>query len=150
MTDRQSKIMVVPNAQKKTDSRPCTFQSQVASEPIQMEIVFGRPSKDCADIGICRINLISDLPTSSKEGCDCKDTAKAWVQQNRNGQLVFRFPKNQINPNIFNTQFANNYFTVIEDYIFPELLQDLFYPRIEIKHGHYPITEEKDCLVIKL
>lgn len=150
MTYKQSKIVVVPNAHKKTDSRPCAFQRQVASEPIQMEIVFGRPSKDCADIGICRINLITDLPTSSKEGCDCGNIAIAFVQQQRNGQLLFRFPKNQLTPKTIDTQFVDNLFTVPEPYILPDLLQALFCPRILIEAGRYPITEIDDLLIVEL
>ena len=150
MTAKQSRIKEKSNTDITTERRACQFERLVASDPIQMEIVFGRPSKDCVDIGICRINLVSDMPSSSKELCDCENIAIALVQQQRNGQLLFRFPKNQLNKTIIKTQFADNLFTVAEPYILPELLQRLYSPRLLIEVGSYRVTEEPDYFVLEI
>lgn len=141
MATQQSIPKGLSSANITTESRPCSFNRIVASDPIQMEIVFGRPSKDCEDIGICRINLVTDLPQASKQPCDCAKKTMAYVQQQRNGQLLFRFSKNQINPETIITQFVDQQFTVPEAYILPEPLQRLFCPRILIEAGCYPIIE---------
>jgi len=150
MTAKQAQIKGNSNTDITTEKRACQFNRLVASDPIQMEIVFGRPSKDCADIGICRINLISDLPSSSMEFCGCDNIAIASVQQQRNGQLLFRFPKNQLKPKTIRTQFADNLFTVPEPYILPDLLQQLFCPRLLIEADSYRVKEEEDYFVIEM
>lgn len=150
MASQQPKTTQLPNTKITSGSRPCGFITLVASSPIQMEIVFGRPSKDCEDIGICRINFVTDLPEAAKETCFCETKAIAYVQQQRNGQLLFRFPKDQINPKTKITQFANNQFTVPEPYILPEPLQQLFCPRLLIEAGRYPITDNGTYLLIEM
>ena len=90
------------------------------------------------------------MPSSLKELCDCKNIAIALVQQQQNGQLLFRFPKNQLNKTIINTQFVDNLFTVPEPYILPELLQRLFCPRLLIEVGSYRVTEEPYYFVIEI
>ncbi|GEM_PF-2512668 len=148
MATQQSKTTQLSNTKTTIGSRPCSFITLVASNPIQMEIVFGRPSKDCEDIGICRINFVTDLPEAAKEACFCETKAIAYVQQQRNGQLLFRFPKNQINPKTKITQFANNQFTVPEVFILPAPLQQLFCPRLLIEAGMYQVIDNgKDLLV---
>jgi len=150
MSSSQSKIKVASKTIIKTEPKPCNFKTQVISEPILMEIVFGRPSKDCRDIGICRASLLAETPQISKQPCDCEEKVIATVKQKRNGQLAFRFPKNQINPKTKITQFANDQFTVPEPFILPESLQRLFCPRLLIEAGVYPITDEGDSLLIEM
>lgn len=150
MATQQSKTTQLPNTKITTGSRPCAFVTPVASNPIQMEIVFGRPSKDCEDIGICRINFVTDLPEAAKAACFCETKAFAYVQQQRNGQLLFRFPKNQISPKTKITQFVNNQFTVPEPYILPELLQQLFCPRLLIEAGIYQVIDNGADLLIEM
>ncbi|MEM6316920.1 MAG: hypothetical protein AAF960_04580 [Bacteroidota bacterium] len=137
-----------PKTNQKTDAQRHQDNRPLATDPIQMEIVFGRPSKECQDLGICRINLITDLPNDALRDCTCIN--HVWVHQNQMGQLHFRFPKNQMNPENLNTQFVDNYFTVQESYIFPEPLRQLFFPRTVIERGRYPVVEGADNLLIVL
>ena len=150
MTAKQSRIKGKSNIDITTERRNHQDKRLVASAPIQMEIVFGRPSKDCVDIGICRISLISDLPSSLTELCDCENRTIALVQQQPNGQLLFQFSKKQLNPKIIDTQFVDNLFTVAEPYILPELLQRLYSPRLLIEVGSYRVTEEPDYFVLEI
>ena len=150
MTAQQSISKGLSNNKITTKKRTCNYKHAPASTPIQMEIVFGRPSKDCEDIGICRINLVTDLPQASEQHCFCKKKAIALVTQQRNGQLLFRFPKNQMSQKTKITQFANRQFTVSEPFILPEPLQRLFCPRIIIEAGVYAVKEDKDTLIIEM
>ena len=150
MTAQQSIPEGLSNKKITTEKRAHPYKYAAASTPIQMEIVFGRPSKDCEDIGICRINLVTDLPQASKQPCYCEKKAMALVIQQRNGQLLFRFPKNQMASKTKITQFANRQFTVSEPFILPDFLQRLFCPRILIEAGVYEVKEEKHSLIVAL
>ena len=150
MATQQSKTTQSSNIKITPGSRPCDFITPVASKPIQMEIVFGRPSKDCEDIGICRINFVTDLPETVKQQCIFDTKAIVYVQQKRNGQLLFRFPKNQLNQKTKTTQFANNQFTVPEVFILPAPLQQLFCPRLLIEAGTYQVIDNGKDLLIEM
>ena len=115
-----------------------------------MEIEFGMPSKDCRHLGICRITMPFVMPEGSKQQCNCEHKSHGYIHQNRDGNLVFRFPKNQISPKIKATQFANDQFTVLEDYILLEPLQRLFCPRILIGKGIYAVIETAEYLLVEM
>ena len=118
----------------------------------QMEIVFGRPSKDCRDIVICRINLLSDVHLNSVPTTSCTGRIKAngFISINDREQIIICFPKQQLVANILKKQFANNQFIINEPYDLPEKLQELLSPRKQIKKGSYKVREIRKMLVLKL
>ena len=117
-----------------------------------MEVVFGRPSKDCRDIGICRISLLSDVNLNSAQATTCGGRIKAsgFISINDREQIIFCFPKQRLAANILKKQFANNQFIISESYDLPEKLQQLLSPRKQIKKGSYKVREISNMLVLKL
>ena len=103
MTSYNKKVLA--KAKKQTDGQLDQIRRPVASAPIQMEIVFGRPSKECQDIGICRISMLPTPLTTSKQQCKCEGKALVWIQQLQDGSLIFRFPKNQMLKKTIEEQF---------------------------------------------
>lgn len=119
----------------------------------KMEVIFGMPSKDCRHVGICKINKIEDINeklTNAYRECTHCQKSIALIEQKKSGKLVFRFPINQLNQTIITTQFAAQQFTILRKYHFPEFLQQLFFPRVCLEAGVYPVKRIANYLVVEL
>jgi len=136
-----------------TNDQVYVLDNLISMVSTKMEIVFGMPSKDCKHVGICKINRVEDINedlTNSYRRCANEQKAIALIQQKESGKLVFRFPIQQLDQEIITTQFANQQFTILGEYHFPKFLQQLFFPRICLEVGIYPVEKIANYLVVEL
>ena len=100
-----------------------TFAAKAVSIPptdglgpkIKIGVEFGRKSKGCARIGICRITFEG---IEQQAGPNGENTASgtAWIE---NGKLKIDFNRASMTDATFQTHFGNGNFQLEEDYVLP-------------------------------
>ncbi len=112
---------------------------------IKADVVFGRPSKECVGVGICKVTVSAKTNNGPST---CKH-AKAVVKKNFFGQLEFYFNNSSINCEKGKMLFQGKYFTILETIVLPaEIRQALGLKIGAIKVGQYPILKMKDTILI--
>ncbi|MFK7984325.1 MAG: hypothetical protein AB8G86_30405 [Saprospiraceae bacterium] len=101
------------------------------------EIVFGRPSVDCEDIGICRMSLLGKKKLESCEKCKQKKV-ESLITIFDGGHIEFTFLKEILNPALYQKYLSNAFFIIKELFYFEE--NDYSF---SIPVGPYPICEEE-------
>ena len=104
------------------------------------EVVFGRPSKDCVNFGICRIESLGAPP----KNCNCKDQCSQGIVSIFNERYVeVDFLKSTVNDTTYQQFFANKRFIVEEEFLHKK--EDCsFY----IGVGNYPIIENDSLIKV--
>lgn len=104
------------------------------------EVVFGRPSKDCINFGICRISIFK-YPTSN---CVCKGAnTQAVVTIFEQNYIELDFLKASMSKTIYQKFFGRKKFIVEEDF-----LKETTNQRIYIAKGIYPIRENNTLIKV--
>ena len=104
------------------------------------EVVFGRPSKDCTNFGICRIDYFG----SPTKNCNCKNAdAQAIVSIFEQDYIELDFLKASLSKAVYQKFFAKKTFLIEEDY-----LQETAEQRIYIAKGLYPIKENNSLIKV--
>ena len=89
---------------------------------VKTDIVLGRPSKNCAHYGICRI-----LPFESLENCAKNISSKhvsALLYFNKKEKLVILFDKSEMSKEIKKKHFSKLDFKLIESLVIPPFASD--------------------------
>lgn len=101
---------------------------------IGVEITFGKPKKDCAGRGFCKVKFTVDVslgvPTSTGEGAGTLDVV--------DGQTFIRVWKKTMDPTTTEMHFSNNTFLVEESASF----ETKEFGTINIVQGEYPIVDK--------
>ncbi len=104
---------------------------------VEMEVVFGTPSKNCAGAGICLI--AGRFPDTYKIPCP---HAPAIIHFLPDGELVFRFRKNRLTDPGLRAYFQTNNFRVEEAFDLPKrLIQRWQLPVTQVPAGNYLLEE---------
>ncbi|MCB9316685.1 MAG: hypothetical protein H6569_11145 [Lewinellaceae bacterium] len=104
---------------------------------VEMEVVFGTPSKNCAGAGICLIS--SRFPDKYKIPCP---HAPAIIHFLPGGELVFRFRKTRITTPALRAYFKSSDFLVEEAFDLPKrLIQRWQLPKTQVPPGRYLLEE---------
>lgn len=104
---------------------------------VEMEVVFGTPSKNCSGTGICMI--AGRFPQGYTIPCP---HAPAIIHCIRNQELVFRFRKHRLPEEAARTYFSTGSFLVEEAFSLPQRLIRLWGLSIEaIPPGRYLLEE---------
>lgn len=104
---------------------------------VEMEVVFGTPSKNCSGTGICMI--AGRFPQGYTIPCP---HAPAIIHCIRNQELVFRFRKHRVPEEVAQAYFSTGSFLVEEAFALPQRLIRLWGLSIEaIPPGRYPLEE---------
>jgi len=116
---------------------------QVSKTQFRAEIVFGRPSVECEDIGICRASLITkNKPFSTCKKCKENKTVGLITILAPN-HIEFTFFKNLLNTTLYHQHLATNFFTIKEAFYFEEGAYHFSLPI-----GRYPIYETEHFVKI--
>lgn len=117
------------------------------------EIVFGMPSKDCKNYGICRVISNSVIPRSAnvcKDGTCINYTATSILTLLDNEKIELHCLRSTLSPETINKHFNNKYFLVQEDYhLSTDICQELDVDQLSIKKGKYKIKRTKSLIKIK-
>ena len=104
---------------------------------VEMEVVFGTPSKNCSGTGICMI--ASRLPQGYLISCP---HAPVIIHCIPNQELVFRFRKNRLSDSAVQAYFSAGFFPVEEAFTLPQKLIRLWALPIDtIPPGRYLLEE---------
>lgn len=104
---------------------------------VEMEVVFGTPSKNCSGTGICMIASL--FPHGYTIPCP---HAPAIIHCIPNEELVFRFRKHRLCDRAVQAYFSSCFFQVDEPFTLPQRLVRLWaLPISEIPPGRYFLEE---------
>jgi len=103
-------------------------------------VVFGRPSKECVNFGICRIEAIGAIPMD----CSCKSQcSRAIVSVFNTSSIEIDFLKSTIDTATYQQHFANKRFIIEEEFLHKKE-NTTFY----IGVGNYPIIENDSLIKV--
>ncbi len=112
---------------------------------IKANVVFGKISRDCAGIGICKVTVNT---VAGKTNCNCP-TAKAIINRDQYGQIGFYFPKKSLSLKSRIKFFQRDYFLVGESFVLPQAVtQGLGLHNPVIEAGEYPMVKRKDYICV--
>jgi len=104
------------------------------------EVVFGRPSKECVNFGICRIEALGELP----KDCSCKSQcAQGIVSIFNPTHIEIDFLKSTINTTTYQQYFADKRFIIEEEFLHKEENCSFY-----IGVGNYPIIENDSLIKV--
>lgn len=104
---------------------------------VEMEVVFGTPSKNCSGTGICMI--AGRFPQGYTVPCP---HAPAIIHCMPDQELVFRFRKHRLSDRAVQAYFSAGFFQVEEDFALPQRLIRLWaLPTDTIPPGRYLLEE---------
>lgn len=115
---------------------PTLFASPPIRE-VEMEVVFGTPSRNCSGTGICMI--AGRLPQGKVIPCP---HAPVIIHCDPKHELVFRFRKQRLSDKIVQDYFSSNIFVVEEAFSLPQRLIRMWdLPIGSIPPGRYFLEE---------
>lgn len=121
---------------------------QLSKTILHLTIELGTPSKNCANFGICRIQLQSRPPLLDRQQCLC-NTAGTLELLNEN-LIQFRFPFEQLCPKCEAKHFSGRYFRMEEAFdLPPEILEELSLTAFQINVGWYRITVDSIGYIVQ-
>lgn len=104
---------------------------------VEMEVVFGTPSKNCAGAGICLI--ANRFPQGYEIACP---HAPALIHYVSGQELVFRFRKRWLSATAVQTYFKSDHFLVDEGFSLPQrLVRQWNLPLDCVPPGRYLLEE---------
>ncbi len=104
---------------------------------VEMEVVFGTPSKNCSGSGICMIT--SRFPEGHSISCP---HARAIIHVAPGEELVFRFRKHRLCNRAVQAYFSAGFFPVEETFSLPQrLVRQFGLPINTIPPGRYLLEE---------
>jgi len=104
------------------------------------EVVFGRPSKDCVNFGICRIESLG----APSKNCNCKSQCSQGIVSIFNPtHIEIDFLKSTVNATTYQQFFANKRFIVEEKFLYQKENCSFY-----IGVGNYPIIENDSLIKV--
>ncbi len=104
---------------------------------VEMEVVFGTPSKNCSGAGVCMI--AGRFPEGYQIACP---HAPAIIHFLPGNELVFRFRKKHLNPDLVRRYFSAKRFVVEEPFRLPaQLVEQWKLPVRTVPAGYYAAEE---------
>lgn len=112
---------------------------------IEAGVVFGKISRDCAGIGICKVTVNTK---AVKPDCNCP-WSKAILKKDQFGQLAFYFPNKSLSIKNRLKFFNREFFMVGESFVLPPAIaQSLGMQNIVVDAGQYPMVKMQDYICV--
>lgn len=122
-----------------------SYETVEEVEGIKANVVFGKISKDCAGIGICKVT-VNSAARDTKSNCPA---AKAIISKDHYGQIAFYFKLNSMCTKCKNKFFDRDYFLVGESFLLPQAItMSLGLRNPVIEAGEYPMVKMKDYICV--
>lgn len=120
------------------------------NEALALHIEFGTPSKECANFGICRVQMLNKgFELKPPDTCDCKGIG--YIDKIENGLLKIIFPKIYLSQKAAGKHFGNGHFQIDEQFVLPQFLKEkLKLETAFISSGNYPIIENEEFYEVYL
>lgn len=108
------------------------------TKTLHLNIELGTPSKNCANFGICRIQMQSRPPLLDRKQCQC--TTSGTLKLLSKNSIEFCFPFQQLCKKCEAKHFSGRYFRMEEAFVLPpEILVELGLTSFLINPGWYQI-----------
>ena len=119
---------------------------------VKAEIIFGMPSKDCANYGICKISRSHEGPSRSLDS-DCTICqlykASATLLLNDKNELEMRCLADSLSEETMEKHFSKDEFYILEDYhCTDDICNALQTNELVLKEGTYTVQRSEDYLTI--
>jgi len=119
---------------------------------VKAEIIFGMPSKDCDNYGICKISRSHEGPSRSlNSNCTRCQTykASATLLLNDNNELEMRCLADTISEETMTKHFSKDEFYILEDYYCTDdICKALQTNELVLREGKYTVQRSEDYLTI--
>ena len=117
-------------------------------QQLQVEVMFGAPSKNCLLNGLCKI--VIEPAKHEVKLCNCKNKSHATLLfRPRSASWALRFQRGALTDQVWNDNFSTGFFKVDEPYVGSlELLSHVQFDSLCVLPGFYPISEYKNFVVI--
>ena len=136
---------------RKKNQTKGTYSSK--TRQVKADIIFGMPSKDCNNFGVCKISRSNNVPSSALDtSCtECMaNKACATLLLTDTNELEIHFAKTEISEDTQKKHFANNTFHVMESYNCNEdICKALQIDYLEIREGEYQVLRSETHFIIK-
>ncbi len=115
---------------------------------VKADVVFGMPTKNCINFGICEVTR-TETKNENRKGC-CKVKGTAIIVKQSDTQLRFFFEKKRMNKEIREKHFEQETFRVDENYeLNEEILRELLLDEFTIYKGIYNVADFEAYLMIE-
>lgn len=112
---------------------------------VKASVVFGKFSKDCAGIGICKVTVNTSAAKKQNQCQQCK----AIIRKRHSGQIEFYFISDSICQKGKRKFFQREFFHVGESFYLPRAVTGwLGMKNPIIKAGDYPMIKRKDHILV--
>ena len=116
---------------------------------IDVEVLFGLASKNCAGSGICRVEALNAWEQCMLVGSKCQK-ARGKLIMSRPQTVKLYLPINSICKRKYNTMFAGQELVVKEAFRIPwEVKERWRLPTDYVFPGSYPLTRTEEFLIVK-
>jgi len=117
---------------------------------IKIDVTWGRKSKGCKKFGICDVDF--DIEFDLKANKD-SNTTTVLLEKSKDNKFLLTIPYSNINKNLKETQFSNQYLIIGEDvFLSDKSLLELGFEKgaYIIKKGEYKMQKTKNSYVVEL
>ncbi len=123
---------------------------KIRKTSVNVEVIFGAASKNCAGSGICRIEPISDWEKSVVASpCRCQRRLRGRLALHGPSSVRLYLPMDSICTRRFSTMFAGQVLVVREAFRIPLILQERWkLSRDYVLPGRYPLARSEQQLII--
>ena len=104
---------------------------------LEVNVVFGMPSKSCQSLGICKIEPIDRLQIDKKQN---RIETEIILEKSKN--LIFQFKKSRISEELKLKHFASGKFQILEAFELPNFTKNVLKKSFRIEAGTYPIITD--------
>lgn len=118
--------------------------SDLQTQLIRCDIIFGMPSQDCRGTGICK--LTSDMVNALAPEKECRRTAAFAGRADNGSRISLYFLRELLCVELFRHHFRKGVLRMEEPCILPDdLVQMLGLKGNVLQPGVYPVLEENGC-----
>jgi len=147
--------LFLPELQEKKAQPPRPdIRSSRQLQVIQVQVVFGRPSQNCSNFGICRLEPDTTpfvQGRSNTFACNnCQHCCRGFFVDGRTRCLLL-FLKRTITPEAMQRYFSGSFFVLEEDFILPKILlkRTISGRNRKLKRGNYLLEESESFYYIR-
>ncbi len=125
------------------------FSSNLQSQLIRCDIIFGMPSQDCRGTGICK--LTSDMVNFLLPAKECRRTAAFAGRANNGSRISLFFLRELLCIELFRHHFRKGVLQMQEPCSLPDdLVENLGLQGDTLLPGTYMVTEENGCFRVDI
>lgn len=113
---------------------------------VDIEIIMGRPSKECHSLGICKILPVGSLRANSR--IRQVNALDGKIQLVENNMIRIEFNTKDANNDVCRKYFSGKRLTILDEVELPKFVVDQFGESFTIPTGKYALTKNENLCSI--